>query len=55
MVVMANADIFSGADCSEDRATVPDNPGVGPCSSPASRIGNALAEALGYPLVEPAE
>jgi D-alanyl-D-alanine carboxypeptidase len=53
MVVMANSDIFSGSDCSESQTTVPENPGIGPCSSPASRIGNALAEALGHPMVEP--
>lgn len=53
LVVMANADVFAGSDCGEGQATVPDNPGVGPCSSPASHLGNAMAEALGYPLVEP--
>lgn len=52
LVVMANADIPSGEDCGEEQPTVADNPGVGPCSSPASRIGNALAAALGLPLVE---
>ena len=50
LVVMVNADILSGADCSADQATVPQNPEVGPCQSPASRIAAALAEALGYPL-----
>jgi D-alanyl-D-alanine carboxypeptidase len=53
LVVMVNADILSGADCTEDQATVPENPKVGPCQSPASRIADALAEALGYPLAEP--
>jgi D-alanyl-D-alanine carboxypeptidase len=53
LVVMVNADILSGADCTADDATVPENPKVGPCQSPASRIADALAEALGYPLVEP--
>jgi D-alanyl-D-alanine carboxypeptidase len=52
LVVMVNADILSGADCTEDQATVASNPGVGPCQSPASRIADALAEALGYPLTE---
>ena len=52
LVVMVNADILSGEDCTADQATVPSNPGVGPCQSPASRIANALAEALGYPLTE---
>ncbi len=53
LVVMVNADIVSGADCTEDDPTVPSNPGVGPCQSPASRIGGALADALGYPLTPP--
>lgn len=53
LVVMANSDIFSGSDCTESQATVPENPGIGPCTSPASRIGNALGAALGYPLTEP--
>ena len=52
MVVMANSDIFSGSDCTEDQPTVPSNPGIGPCKSPASRIGEALADALGYSLTE---
>lgn len=54
LVVMANSDIFSGSDCTEDQPTVPSNPGIGPCASPASRIGEALADALGYSLTEPA-
>lgn len=54
LVVMVNADILSGADCTTDDATVPENPKIGPCQSPASRIADALAEAVGYPLVEPA-
>lgn len=53
LVVMVNADILSGSDCAEDQPTVPENPGVGPCQSSASRIGDALAAALGYPMVEP--
>jgi D-alanyl-D-alanine carboxypeptidase len=53
LVVMVNADILSGSDCTEDQPTVPSNPGVGPCQSPASRIAEAVAEALGYPLAEP--
>jgi D-alanyl-D-alanine carboxypeptidase len=52
LVVMVNADILSGADCTEDQATVASNHGVGPCQSPASRIADDLAEALGYPLTE---
>jgi len=54
LVVMVNADIFSGSGCTEGQATVPSNPGIGPCRSPASRIGVALAAALGTPLEEPA-
>ena len=53
LVVMVNADIFSGADCSASQTTVPSNPGVGRCQSPASRIAESLAGALGYPLTEP--
>ena len=53
LVVMVNADILSGSDCTADDATVPENPLVGPCQSPASRIADALAEAIGYPLTEP--
>jgi D-alanyl-D-alanine carboxypeptidase len=52
LVVMVNGDIFSGANCSPSQTTVPSNPGVGPCQSAASRIGEALAAALGHPLVE---
>ena len=54
LVVMVNSDISSGADCTDDQPTLPDDPGIGPCLSPASRIGNALAAALELPLVEPA-
>ena len=54
LVVMVNADIFSGSDCSPSQTTVPSNPGVGPCVSAASRIGVALAAALGHPLEESA-
>ena len=50
LVVMANSDILSGSDCTEDQPTVPSNPGVGRCQSPASRIGEALTDALGYPI-----
>jgi D-alanyl-D-alanine carboxypeptidase len=53
MVVMANTDIVSGSDCSEDQPTLPSNPGIGPCMSAASRISAALAAALGHPLVKP--
>lgn len=53
LVVMVNADIFSGANCSASQTTVPSNPGVGTCQSPASRIAESLAGALGYPLVAP--
>jgi D-alanyl-D-alanine carboxypeptidase len=52
LVVMANSDIFSGSDCTENQPTVPSNPGIGPCMSPASRVGVALAAALGFPLEE---
>ena len=52
LVVMVNADILSGSDCTADDATVPENPKVGPCQSPASRIADALADAIGYPLAE---
>jgi D-alanyl-D-alanine carboxypeptidase len=53
MVVMANTDIYSGADCGKDQPTLPSNPGIGPCMSAVSRIGAALAAALGHPLVKP--
>lgn len=52
LVVMVNGDIFSGANCSPSQTTVPSNPGIGQCQSAASRIGEALAAALGHPLVE---
>jgi D-alanyl-D-alanine carboxypeptidase len=52
LVVMVNADIVSGQTCAEGQPTVPGNPGVGPCQSAASRIAQALAAALGHPLVE---
>ena len=51
LVVMANSDIFSGSDCTEDQPTVPSNPGIGPCMSPTSRIGAFLGDALGYPII----
>ena len=53
MVVMANTDILSGSDCGKDQPTLPSNPGMGPCRSAVSRIGAALAAALGHPLVKP--
>ena len=52
LVVMVNSDILSGSGCTADQPTVPSNPGIGPCVSPASRLGAALAAALGYPLEE---
>lgn len=54
MVVMANTDIYSGSDCGQEQPTLPSNPGIGPCMSAVSRIGAALADALGYPMVRPA-
>ncbi|MCT0213697.1 MULTISPECIES: serine hydrolase [unclassified Synechococcus] len=53
LVVMVNTDIVSGQTCAEGQPTVPGNSGVGPCQSAASRIAQALAAALGHPMVEP--
>ncbi|MCC5953201.1 MAG: beta-lactamase family protein [Acidimicrobiia bacterium] len=55
LVVMVNTDIVSGSDCTDDQPTAANNPGIGSCGSPASRIGMALAEALGYPMVSAAD
>lgn len=52
LVVMVNSDISSG-QCSSDTPTVPGGRTTGECDSPASHIGIALAEALGYPLAPP--
>ena len=52
LVVMVNADIVSGQTCAAGQPTVAGNPGVGPCQSAASRIAEALAAALGHPMVE---
>ncbi|PVA08637.1 serine hydrolase [Pelagivirga sediminicola] len=47
VVVQANSDIPSG-DCG-DEDVLPDNPGDLACSSPASRVFEALSVALGHP------
>ncbi|MBM7503739.1 serine hydrolase domain-containing protein [Agromyces aurantiacus] len=51
VIVLANSDIKSG-ECPDGTGTVPDGRASGPCSDPAVFIGNALAAAVGHPLVE---
>ena len=50
LVVMANSDIKAG-DCPADAPALPNGPTTGPCDDPAVHIANALADALGEPLV----
>ncbi len=50
LVVMVNSDIKSG-ECPPDAPTTPGGRTTGPCDDPAVHIANALAEALGFPLV----
>lgn len=52
LVVMANSDIMAG-DCPAGAPIVPDGPKEGPCDNPAVHLANALAAALGSPLVLP--
>jgi len=48
IIAMVNSDIPSG-DCPSDARTLTDNPTDLPCSSPATRIFQSLAAALGTP------
>ena len=48
IITMVNSDIPSG-DCPSDARTLTDNPTDLPCSSPATRIFQALATTLGTP------
>ena len=50
LVVMVNSDIKSG-ECPEDAPVAVDGRTTGPCDDPAVHIANALAAALGHPLV----
>jgi hypothetical protein len=51
VIVQVNSDISSG-DCPDD-PTLIDDPGEAVCSSPASRMFVALADALGHPFEMP--
>lgn len=51
LIVMADSDIKSG-DCPEGSPTTPGGRTTGPCSDPAVFIAEALAAAIGLPLVE---
>ncbi|MBA8815090.1 D-alanyl-D-alanine carboxypeptidase [Microbacterium halimionae] len=50
LAVMTNSDIVSG-ECDSTQDTAANNPGLGPCQTPVSHMGDAIAEALGHPLV----
>lgn len=50
LVVMVNSDIASG-DCPAGAAVTPGGRITGPCEDPAVYIANALADAIGLPLV----
>jgi D-alanyl-D-alanine carboxypeptidase len=50
LVVMVNSDIKSG-ECPEGAPVTVDGRTTGPCDDPAVHIANALAAALGHPLV----
>lgn len=52
VAVQTNSDIASG-DCPTDTPTLTDNSTELACSSPATRIFHAVAEALGHPFVMP--
>ncbi|WP_350347659.1 serine hydrolase domain-containing protein [Agromyces sp. G08B096] len=52
LVVMANSDIKSG-ECPPGAPTTPGGRTTGPCSDPAVYLADALAAALGLPLVRP--
>jgi D-alanyl-D-alanine carboxypeptidase len=51
LVVMVNSDIKSG-QCPEGAPVTVDGRTTGPCSDPAVYIADALAAAIGQPLVE---
>lgn len=51
LIVMANSDIKSG-ECPESVGTIAGGRTTGACTDPAVFIGNALAEAVGHPIVE---
>jgi D-alanyl-D-alanine carboxypeptidase len=50
LVVMVNSDIKSG-ECPDGAPVTVDGRTTGPCDDPAVHIANALAAALGHPLV----
>ena len=52
VAVQTNSDIASG-DCPTDTPTLTDNSTELACSSPATRIFHAIADALGHPFVMP--
>jgi D-alanyl-D-alanine carboxypeptidase len=51
LVVMVDSDIKSG-ECPADAPTTQGGRTTGPCEDPAVTIANALADAVGHPLVE---